>query len=80
MNEIILLVRDSAAEGLTGIEGILNRLEKDRNLTLGINLRSNGHKSNASSETDRNHTHLQSIADPSEYILIVNDVCVICIC
>lgn len=63
---MILLVRDMAAEDITGIEGILNRLEKERNLTLGINLGNTGCKTNAASENDGDHTHFRNLADASE--------------
>lgn len=45
--EMILWFRDGAAEDDSGILGILNRLEKDRNLSLGT---SNGHQIKGSSE------------------------------
>ncbi|OIS95717.1 PREDICTED: uncharacterized protein LOC109235203 isoform X2 [Nicotiana attenuata] len=40
---------DTVAEEDSGIEGILNRLEKNRNASLGIDLGKHGHSSHASS-------------------------------
>ncbi|KAM7484322.1 hypothetical protein LguiA_000331 [Lonicera macranthoides] len=47
----------------SGIEGILNRLERDRNLSFGINLRENVHGTHASSKDDGDHRHFGSSAD-----------------
>lgn len=62
---MILWFRDVAAEDNSGIMGILNRLEKDRIMSLGT---STGHQSKGSSE---NGDHLGYSRDMSESLLFL---------
>lgn len=65
-----VLNREMLGEEDSGIEGILNRLERDRNLSFGINLRENVHGTHASSKDDGDHRHFGSSADSGELQLI----------
>ncbi|THG03804.1 hypothetical protein TEA_026744 [Camellia sinensis var. sinensis] len=47
----------------TGIEGILNRLEKQRNLSFGINMEKNGYSAGASSNYGGDDSHDADSAD-----------------
>lgn len=42
MSEMCIVIRKSPSESNSGVEGILNRLEKERNITFGIGLRDKG--------------------------------------
>lgn len=57
---MILWFRDGVAEGDSGILGILNRLEKDRNLSFGT---SNGHQIKGSSENGDYFGHSKDMGE-----------------
>lgn len=57
---MIIWFRDGAAEDDSGILGILNRLEKDRNLSLGT---SNGHQIKGSTENGDYFGHSRYIGE-----------------
>lgn len=57
------MLRELEAEDETGIEGILSRLEKQRNITFGIGLRENGDSTGLSGNAGVADWRLRSSTD-----------------
>lgn len=54
------MLRESSADEDTGIEGILSRLEKQRNNDFGINIEGNGNKTHAEIKDGEEDSHFDS--------------------
>lgn len=61
ITEMCILIRKSPSESYSGIEGILNRLEKERNIIFGVGLRDKGGNSLISKD-DVQHGSDQEVA------------------
>lgn len=57
MYEMYILIRVSQAESISGIEGILSRLEKERNIAFGVGLRDKGCNDLISMEEVQNRSY-----------------------
>lgn len=72
MSEMCIFIRKSPSESSSGVEGILNRLEKERNIAFGIGLRDKGGEGQITMDDIQHGNHLGMPVDEVSAPVVVS--------